>query len=46
MLNIIADALLIAARLGHLPEDRAPRRRSPRDFEDVEALRTSDRRGR
>jgi hypothetical protein len=42
MLNIFADALLIATRLGTLPEDKLPRhdvRRSPREFEDIEGLR-------
>jgi hypothetical protein len=43
MLNIFADALLIAARLGRLPEGpQHNRRRSPRDFEDLEGLRTTD----
>jgi hypothetical protein len=43
MLNIFADALFIATRLGRLPD--APqhiRRRSPREFEDLEGLRTAD----
>lgn len=43
MLNIFADALLIATRLGRLPD--APentRRRSPREFEDLEGLRTAN----
>ncbi|MFN6925983.1 MAG: hypothetical protein ACK4P8_10080 [Tabrizicola sp.] len=44
MLNIFADALLIATRLGRLPETPQPgRRRSPREFEDLEGLRTADR---
>ena len=45
MLNIFADALLIATRLGQLPEHSYPRhtqRRSPREFQDIEGLRTGD----
>lgn len=45
MLNIFADALLIATRLGRNSEDHLPRhypRRSPREFQDDEGLRTSD----
>jgi hypothetical protein len=43
MLNIIADALLIATRLGHLPQEpQHTRRRSPREFEDIEGLRTAN----
>ena len=45
MLNIFADALLIATRLGRLPEDHLPRhdqRRSPREFQEIEGLRTAD----
>jgi hypothetical protein len=45
MLNIFADALLIAARLGRLPQDdlpRPPSRRSPREFQDIEGLRVGD----
>ncbi|MGL4238271.1 hypothetical protein [Tabrizicola sp.] len=45
MLNIFADALLIASRLGRLPEDNLPRhnlRRSPREFQDIEGLRIGD----
>lgn len=45
MLNIFADALLIASRLGRLPEDHLPRRplrRSPREFMEVEGLHTAD----
>jgi hypothetical protein len=38
MLNIFADALLIAARLGRLPEGP----QAPRRFEDREGLRTAD----
>lgn len=38
MLNIFADALLIATRLGHLPKDA--QRRTPHEFQDIEALRT------
>lgn len=41
MLNIFADALLIAARLGQLPEP--PRTRRPsREFQDLEGLRTGE----
>ncbi len=40
MLNIFADALLIASRMGRLPEPT--NRRSPREFQDSEALRTVD----
>ena len=46
MLNIFADALLIATRLGQLPEEnlqRHAKRRSPREFQDIEDLRVSDR---
>ena len=46
MLNIFADALLIAARLGQLPADRKARdhsRRSPREFQDVEGLHVAER---
>jgi hypothetical protein len=45
MLNIFADALLIATRLGRLPSDDLPRhtlRRSPREFQDFEGLRTGE----
>jgi hypothetical protein len=45
MLNIFADALLIASRLGRLPEDDLPRhgsRRNPREFNDAEGLRTGE----
>jgi hypothetical protein len=43
MLNIFADALLIATRLGHVPDaPQHTRRRSPREFEDLEGLRTAD----
>jgi hypothetical protein len=38
MLNIFADALLIAARLGQLPKDA--NHRTPHEFQDIEALRT------
>ena len=38
MLNIFADALLIAARLGQLGQPH----RSPRDIEDGKDLRASD----
>lgn len=46
MLNIFADALLLASRLGRLPEDHLPRRdlrRSPREFSEIEGLNTADR---
>lgn len=43
MLNIFADALMIATRLGHVPQaPQNTRRRSPREFEDIEGLRTAD----
>jgi hypothetical protein len=43
MLNIFADALLIATRLGSLPEgSRNVHRRTPREFEDIDGLRTAD----
>lgn len=45
MLNIFAEALLIATRLGQLPEQdlqRHTKRRSPREFQDIEGLRTGD----
>jgi len=37
MLNIFADALLIATRLGQLP--KAAPHRAPHEFQDIEALR-------
>ena len=40
MLNIFADALLIASRIGHLPEDS--HRRAPHEIQDIETLRTVD----
>lgn len=46
MLNIFADALLIASRLGRASEDYLPHhypRRSPREFRDDEGLRAADR---
>jgi hypothetical protein len=46
MLNIFADALLIATRLGHLPEEHLQRpthRRTPREFQDVEGLQSVER---
>jgi hypothetical protein len=46
MLNIFADALLIATRLGKLPEpDQRHRetRRTPREFQEIEGLNTADR---
>lgn len=45
MLNIFADALLIATRLGRNAQDYLPHhypRRSPREFQDDAALRTAD----
>ena len=45
MLNIFADALLIATRFGRVSEDYLPRhypRRSPREFQDDAGLRTAD----
>lgn len=38
MLNIFADALLIATRLGQPPRDAG--RHTPHEFQDIEALRT------
>jgi hypothetical protein len=38
MLNIFADALLIATRLGQPTTDA--NRRAPHEFQDIEALRT------
>lgn len=50
MLNIFADALLIASRFGRLPEDDQPHReprRSPREFPrefmEIEGLNAADR---
>ena len=44
MLNIFAEAMLIATRLGTLPNDASPtRRRTPREFQDFEALTAADR---
>ena len=46
MLNIFADALLIATRMGRLPEEHLPRRelrRSPREFMEIEGLNSVDR---
>ncbi|MFN3280526.1 MAG: hypothetical protein ACK40I_02490 [Tabrizicola sp.] len=45
MLNIFADALMIATRFRPNTEDYLPRRdprRSPREFQDDAALRTAD----
>lgn len=45
MLNIFADALMIAIRLGRNSGEYLPRhypRRSPREFQDDEGLRTAD----
>ena len=41
MLNIFADALLIATRFKHNSEDYLPRR-SPREFQDDAGLRAAD----
>jgi hypothetical protein len=44
MLNIFAEAMLIATRLGRLPNDADhSHRRSPREFQDIEGLNLSDR---
>ncbi len=44
MLNIFADALLIATRLGRLPDETHPSlRRTPREFQDIEGLNVADR---
>jgi hypothetical protein len=44
MLNIFAEAMLIAARLGRLPDDaHHTHRRSPREFQDIEGQKTADR---
>lgn len=46
MLNIFADALLIASRIGRPLKDNLPRheqRRSPREFMEIEGLNTADR---
>lgn len=46
MLNIFADALLIATRIGYRKEEHLPRRelrRSPREFMEIEGLDTADR---
>jgi hypothetical protein len=50
MLNIFADALLIASRIGHRTEENLPRRelrRSPREFPrefiEIEGLNAADR---
>ena len=44
MLNIFAEAMLIAARMGRLPDDATHTlRRSPREFQDIEGLNTADR---
>lgn len=44
MLNIFAEAMLIATRLGRLPDDTThTHRRTPREFQDIEGLNTSDR---
>lgn len=45
MLNILTEALLIATRLGHLPEENRHRhtgRRSPHEFQDIEGLKAGD----
>ena len=44
MLNIFADALMIATRLGQLPDQaRHTHRRTPREFQDIEGLNAADR---
>jgi hypothetical protein len=44
MLNIFAEAMLIATRLGRLPDDaNHTHRRSPREFQDIEGLTVADR---
>lgn len=44
MLNIFAEAMLIATRLGNLPDDADhTRRRNPREFQDIEGLNTATR---
>jgi hypothetical protein len=44
MLNIFAEAMLIATRLGRLPDDADhTHRRSPREFQDIEGLNTVSR---
>jgi hypothetical protein len=44
MLNIFAEAMLIATRMGKLPDDaNHTHRRSPREFQDIEALNVADR---
>lgn len=43
MLNIFAEALLIATRMGHLERPTRHTRRSPREFQDVDGLRADDR---
>jgi hypothetical protein len=43
MLNIFAEAMLIAARMGRLPNDAAhTHRRTPREFQDIEGLNLSN----
>ena len=45
MLNIFADALLLATRLGQNTQEYLPRhypRRSPREFQEDAGLRTAD----
>jgi hypothetical protein len=44
MLNIFADAMLIATRLGRPYDDAIhTRRRTPREFQDIEGLTIADR---
>jgi hypothetical protein len=44
MLNIFAEAMLIATRMGRLPDDaNHTHRRTPREFQDIEGLNTADR---
>ncbi|MCX7286670.1 MAG: hypothetical protein NTW20_03675 [Rhodobacterales bacterium] len=41
MLNIFAEAMLIATRMGQLPRDvHHTHRRTPREFQDIEGLNT------
>lgn len=44
MLSIFAEAMLIAARMGRLPDDAYhDRRRHAREFQDIDALKVADR---
>lgn len=45
MLSIFAEAMLIATRLGTLPEEnlnRETKRRGPREFQEIDGLSTND----